>query len=40
LIREHEEGTIDHGMRLWLLLNFELWQRTYIDELHQEPLVL
>jgi asparagine synthase (glutamine-hydrolysing) len=40
LIAEHENGQMDNGMRLWLLLNFELWHRTYIDELRDQPLTL
>ena len=40
LIREHEAGQIDHGTRLWILLNLELWHRTYVDEVRESPLVL
>jgi asparagine synthase (glutamine-hydrolysing) len=40
IIAEHMQGTIDHGMRIWLLLNFELWQRTYVDQLRSTPLTL
>jgi asparagine synthase (glutamine-hydrolysing) len=40
MIVEHERGTADHGTRLWALLNLEMWQRTYIDELRQSPLTL
>jgi asparagine synthase (glutamine-hydrolysing) len=39
LIREHETGQIDHGTRLWELLNLELWHRTFVDELRTAPLV-
>lgn len=31
LIDEHIKGISDHGSRLWLLLNFELWHRMFID---------
>jgi asparagine synthase (glutamine-hydrolysing) len=31
LIDEHVEGKWDHSYRLWNLLCFELWQRTYLD---------
>lgn len=40
LIDQHESGRWQHGMRLWLLLNFELWQRTYIDDFRTSPLSL
>jgi asparagine synthase (glutamine-hydrolysing) len=35
LIEEHRTGQFDHHVRLWMLLNFELWYRIYIE---QEPL--
>jgi asparagine synthase (glutamine-hydrolysing) len=28
---EHRDGIADHGERLWLLINLEIWQRLYID---------
>jgi asparagine synthase (glutamine-hydrolysing) len=31
LVREHRAGTAQHGDRLWLLLNLEIWQRVFID---------
>ncbi len=31
LVREHREGLQDHGDKLWLLINLELWQRIFID---------
>jgi asparagine synthase (glutamine-hydrolysing) len=31
LVQEHDERRWDHGYRLWSLLCFELWQRTWID---------
>jgi asparagine synthase (glutamine-hydrolysing) len=31
LAMEHREGLRDHGDRLWLLLNLELWQRVFLD---------
>lgn len=37
MIKEHESGQIDHGTRLWALLNQELWHRTFIDELRETP---
>lgn len=29
---EHEAGTADHGHRLWLLLNSEVWHRHFIRD--------
>jgi asparagine synthase (glutamine-hydrolysing) len=31
LAMEHREGLRDHGDRLWLLVNLELWQRVFLD---------
>jgi asparagine synthase (glutamine-hydrolysing) len=31
LVAEHLDGTADHGDRLWLLLNLEIWQRIFVD---------
>ena len=31
LVDEHARGTADHGMRLWLLANLEIWQRIFLD---------
>jgi asparagine synthase (glutamine-hydrolysing) len=31
LFREHGRGMIDAGERIWMLLNLELWYRTFID---------
>jgi asparagine synthase (glutamine-hydrolysing) len=31
LVEEHRRGARDHGERLWLLLNLEIWQRIFID---------
>jgi asparagine synthase (glutamine-hydrolysing) len=31
VIREHTSGQRDHTLRLWQLLMFELWHRTYLD---------
>lgn len=28
---EHRAGVAQHGDRLWLLVNFELWQRIFLD---------
>lgn len=34
LIKEHEEGSADHGNLLWGLINLELWQRLFLDRAH------
>jgi asparagine synthase (glutamine-hydrolysing) len=31
LATAHRTGTAEHGDRLWLLLNFEIWQRIFLD---------
>jgi asparagine synthase (glutamine-hydrolysing) len=31
LAAEHERGAADHGDRLWLLANLEIWQRVFVD---------
>lgn len=31
LVDEHTSGRADHSERLWALLNFEMWQRHFID---------
>lgn len=31
MLNDHVEGRVDHGPRIWALLNLELWHRTYID---------
>jgi asparagine synthase (glutamine-hydrolysing) len=31
LANEHKEGRADHGDKLWLLINLELWQRIFLD---------
>jgi len=38
LIDEHLQGKMDHGDRLWALLNLELWQRTYMDVVAETPI--
>jgi asparagine synthase (glutamine-hydrolysing) len=31
LVHEHAGGTADHTERLWTLVNFEMWQRHFLD---------
>ena len=31
LAEEHRAGVRDHGDRLWLLMNLEIWQRVFLD---------
>ena len=31
LAMEHRQGLREHGDRLWLLLNLEIWQRIFLD---------
>jgi asparagine synthase (glutamine-hydrolysing) len=31
LAEEHRAGTAEHGTRLWLLVNLEIWQRIFVD---------
>jgi asparagine synthase (glutamine-hydrolysing) len=31
MVAEHRSGRMDHGDRLWLLINLEMWQRMFID---------
>ncbi len=38
LLAEHRAGRADHGNRLWLLLNAELWYRIFIGKVEHEEL--
>ncbi len=31
LLAEHRNGQFDHGRRLWALMIFEMWHRTFAD---------
>ena len=31
LTEEHRTGARNHGERLWLLVNLEIWQRIFLD---------
>jgi asparagine synthase (glutamine-hydrolysing) len=35
LVKRHEIGE-DHSERLWALVNFEIWQRRFIDGEHEQ----
>jgi asparagine synthase (glutamine-hydrolysing) len=37
LLDEHVARRRDHGHRLWCLLVLELWQRTWLDPAHAQP---
>ena len=32
MIAEHKNNRIDHHVRLWMLLNLEIWHQLYIEE--------
>ena len=38
LVSEHLSGQVDHGNRLWLLLNAEVWYRMHIKNISREQL--
>ena len=38
LLEEHREKKIDHGNRLWLLCNSEIWYRMYIENTSRESI--
>jgi hypothetical protein len=33
----HAAGAADHGDKLWLLLNLEIWQRIFLDGEEPRP---
>jgi asparagine synthase (glutamine-hydrolysing) len=37
LVREHSSGAGNHGDRLWLLMNLEIWLRTFLDTAGTAP---
>ena len=39
LVAQHRRGEADHGNRLWLLLNSEVWYRTFVHGRTEEALV-
>ena len=38
LVGDHIRGVADHGNRLWLLLNSEVWYRMFIEGMSIEKL--
>ena len=39
LLEEHRAGKIDHGQRLWLLCNSEIWYRMYIEDQSRDSIL-
>jgi asparagine synthase (glutamine-hydrolysing) len=37
MIREHHAGTADHSLRLWVLLQLEMWHREVVESTPVEP---
>jgi asparagine synthase (glutamine-hydrolysing) len=38
LLHEHRANRQDHHVRLWMLLNLELWHQLYIEGVEQDTL--
>jgi hypothetical protein len=38
LLNEHLSGSFDHGNRLWLLCNAEVWYRMHIEQQKKESI--
>jgi asparagine synthase (glutamine-hydrolysing) len=38
LLDEHTTGAANHDMRIWVLMNFEIWCRTFLDSRGERPL--
>ena len=36
LLQEHRDGRYDHHVRLWMLLNLEIWHQLYIEQADRE----
>jgi asparagine synthase (glutamine-hydrolysing) len=32
LVEEHRNGRVDNHVRLWMLLNLELWHQIYVEQ--------
>jgi asparagine synthase (glutamine-hydrolysing) len=39
MLREHRAGKADHGNRLWLLVNSEVWYQMFIQGRGEEQLM-
>jgi len=39
LLEEHRANKVDHHVRLWMLLNLDLWYQIYIENLSYELLI-
>ena len=39
LVEDHLAGRADHGDRLWLLMNFEIWQRVFLENEQPEAVM-
>jgi asparagine synthase (glutamine-hydrolysing) len=39
LLDEHRTNRYDHHVRLWMLLNLELWHQLYIEGVEQDVIV-
>jgi len=37
--REHEENSVDNGLKIWSLLMIEVWQRMYFDKQSEESVL-
>ena len=40
LAEEHRAGRAEHGDRLWLLVNLEIWQRIFLDGEEPVPTIM
>jgi hypothetical protein len=38
MLKDHLEKKYDHGQRLWLLCNAEIWYRMYIEGMKKDDL--
>jgi asparagine synthase (glutamine-hydrolysing) len=36
LLEEHRSNRIDHHVRLWMLLNLEIWYQMYVDQVPRD----
>jgi len=38
ILREHQNGKVDHHVRIWMLLNLEMWYRMFIEHETRESI--